>query len=280
MRQNPILRRVRLLVTGGSGYLGSELLRQAAPRWDATGTRLTASAEGVPLDVRDQAAVRELVERLEPDCVIHTAYVQSGPALRQVIVEGSRTVAAAAHDAGARLIHLSTDVVFNGERDGPWRETDAPSPITGYGRAKADAESLVAEAHPAALVVRTSLLYGGVPPAPHEQLVHDAVAGRSDAVFFTDELRSPIAVGDLAGALLELAELPERGVMHVAGPLAMSRYDFARLVAAASGSDPDKVKPGRSADLAVARPRRCALDSSRAHALLQTRFRDPVEVLR
>ncbi|MFL6042853.1 MAG: SDR family oxidoreductase [Gaiellales bacterium] len=270
---------MRLLVTGGSGYLGSELLRRAAGRDDAVGTRLTAGGGGPRLDVRDASAVRRLIARVGADCVIHTAYVQSGPAMREVVVDGSRAVAAAAAEAGARLIHLSTDVVFGGERPGPWREADQPCPITGYGRAKADAERLVVDACPGALVVRTSLLYGGVTRAPHEQLVADAVAGCSDARFFTDELRCPIAVTDLAAALLELAGRPERGVMHLAGPEAISRYEFARLLAAAGGGDPDRVRPSRSADLPVARPRNCALDSSRAHRLLRARVRGPIEVL-
>jgi dTDP-4-dehydrorhamnose reductase len=271
---------VRLLVTGASGYLGRALLDAAPATWEVAGTRLSAPGDGPVLDVRDEEAVRRLFDVFRPDCVIHTAYVQHGPAMRDVNVAGSRNVAGAAAAIGARLLHLSTDVVFNGEREGLWREDDETSPITDYGRSKADAEREVLRIAPDALVVRTSLLYGGAVPAPHERLVLDAADGRSQTRFFTDEIRCPIAVGDLADALLELARRREAGAMHVAGPVATSRHAFAQVLARAGGRDPELVRPGRSADLGVARPRNCALDSSRAFTLLKTVVREPREVLR
>ena len=107
-------------------------------------------------------------------------------------------------------------------------------------------------------------------------MVHEALAGSRDVAFFEDELRSPVAVADLAGAVLELSRTPVAGVLHVAGPQAMSRLAFARAVA---GADGDKLRAARSADQPVRRPLRCVLDSSRAAALLQTRLRPASEVL-
>src|SRR5689334_8226347 len=93
----------RLLVTGASGYLG-RALRSAAPRegWDVRGTRLTAASADPQLDVRDAGAVDRLLEAVRPDAVIHTAYLQGGPAMRAVNVEGSTHVARAARRVGAR----------------------------------------------------------------------------------------------------------------------------------------------------------------------------------
>ena len=158
-------------------------------------------------------------------------------------------------------------------------KADDPSPITPYGEAKAAAERLVAEAHPAALIVRTSLIYGGAQPGPHEQLVLDALAGQADVAFFTDELRCPIAVGDLAAALLEVAPTDRSGRLHIAGADVVSRYEFAQLVAAAHGQDPTRLRAATSATSSVRRPRNCALDSSLARQLLQTRLRGVREVL-
>src|SRR5829696_9159977 len=164
---------MRLHVTGATGYLGSELAR-LAPR---------ASTERV--EICDGAAVRALFERLRPDVVIHTAYRQDAADVNTV---GSESVAAAAAGVGARLVHLSTDVVFDGRKGAAYVEEDEPAPCTAYGAAKAEAELRVAAAAPGALLVRTSLVMGG---PGHEPSKHELVARDPAATFFADEIRSP-----------------------------------------------------------------------------------------
>jgi dTDP-4-dehydrorhamnose reductase len=275
----------RLLITGGTGYLGAELVRRAgAAGWQVGATSFsnlpdTAGARWFQADVRDESAITHTLEEWQPGVVIHTAYRQRGPDLWSTSAEGAGVVARVARQAGARLIHLSSDALFDGERAGSYSEADDPCPITPYGEAKAAAERLVAEAHPAALIVRTSLIYGGAQPGLHEQLVLDALAGRADVAFFTDELRCPIAVGDLAQALLELASGARAGRLHVAGADVVSRYEFAQLVAAAHGQNPARLRAAESAGSDIRRPRNCALDSRLAQQALQTRLRGVREVL-
>jgi dTDP-4-dehydrorhamnose reductase len=241
---------VRLHVTGAAGYLGRELVRL---RPDATAERV---------EIRDADAVLELLTRLRPEVVIHTAYRQHEPDVNTV---GSENVARAAAAVGARLVHLSTDVVFDGRKGAPYVEDDPLSPVTDYGRSKAEAELRVTLAHPEALLVRTSLVYGGETPSKHE------VAARDPSLtFFTNEIRNPVQVGDLAAALLELAELDVAGPLHVAGTDAVSRAGFAELITGA---------PVRSEPAPETRPLDCSLDSSRAQALLRTRLRGVREVL-
>ena len=122
-------------------------------------------------------------------------------------------------------------------------------------------------AHPEALLVRTSLIYGGpgLDPSKHElAAVDDANA------FYTDEIRSPVQVGDLAAALLELAALELTGPLHVAGSDDLSRADFAELIAG---------RAVRRAPAPPGRPLDCSLDSSRARALLRTPLRGARTVL-
>jgi dTDP-4-dehydrorhamnose reductase len=241
---------VRLHVTGAAGYLGSELVR----------LRPDASTERV--EVRDAEAVSELFERLHPDVVIHTAYRQDEDDVNTV---GSENIARAAAAVGARLVHLSTDVVFDGRKGAPYIEEDPLSPVTAYGHAKAEAEVRVATAHPEALLVRTSLLYGGARPSKHELAARDPAS-----TFFTNEIRSPVHVTDLAEALLELCAREAAGPLHVAGADDVSRAEFAELIAGA---------PVRSGPAPESRPLDCSLDSSRAQALLRTRLRGVRDVL-
>jgi dTDP-4-dehydrorhamnose reductase len=275
----------RLLITGGTGYLGSELIRQALGQgWDVGATSFSSlpsdpEVAWQQLDIRDEPAVAAALDSWQPDVVIHTAYRQRGPDLWSTSAEGAGVIARAARKAGARLIHMSSDALFDGMRAGSYTEQDDPSPITPYGEAKAAAERLVAEAHPAALIVRTSLIYGGAWPGPHEQLVLDALSGQADIAFFTDELRCPIMVGDLAAALLELAPTDRAGRLHIAGSDLVSRYEFAQLVAAAHGQDPAQLRAAESATSSMQRPRNCALDISLARQLLRTRLRGVREVL-
>jgi len=244
-----MIRAMTLLITGGAGFLGSELRRQAP---DALATwHRTRVDGGVQLDIREEDATMRCFVKHGPRVVIHTAY-RMGDA--DTIVRGSRNVALAAHRVGARLLHLSTDLVFDGEHGAPYSEDDEPRPVMTYGQAKLEAEQLVALAHPDALIVRTSLLLGP-PDGPQE-----ALAQRDDVQFFTDEIRSPIPVRELAAALLELAELDVTGVLHLAGAEALSRAELAGRLR----GGPVRSRPSPREE----RARNVALDSSRARALL------------
>jgi dTDP-4-dehydrorhamnose reductase len=249
----------RLFITGLAGLLGGELAVRAEG-WSVAGSVLDRPGppgiEAVRIDVRDEPSVRAALAGA--DVVVHTAYRQDD---ESVTVDGAVVVARC---APGRLIHLSTDVIFSGALGRPLREEDAPDPVTGYGHWKARAEELVLRARPDALIVRTSLIYRGDGSTRHEQLARDPSMS-----FYDDELRSPVQVGDLAAAILELAMLDIAGPLHVAGADGLSRLDFARLVNPSARGGPRP--PGRPGD--------CRLDSSRARRLLRTRLRGAREVL-
>lgn len=272
-----------LLVTGGTGFLGGELLRRARGR-PLAATYLSGTpdrpqaVEWIELDVRDEDGVRSEMERVWPAAVIHTAYRQEGEGARETTVDGAGVVARAAAAVGARLVHMSSDVIFDGAKPSAYDELDPPSPITDYGRAKADAEHAVAEAHPGALLVRTSLIYGHG-HSRHERLALEAARGEGELAFFDDEMRCPAAVDDLAAALLELVDRAESGVLNVAGADVVSRYEFACLVAGAAGLPSDRIRRASIAESGLTRPRNCTLTSARAATLLRTRMRGPRERL-
>ncbi len=200
---------------------------------------------------------------MDVDAVVHTAYRQGGEDEWSTNVDGAAAVASAA--AGRRLVHVSSDLVFDGRR-GRYTEDDGPAPVSAYGRSKVEAERRVAELAPGATIVRTSLIYGGPEPGPQERLAREGTR------FFVDEIRSPVQVGDLADAILELLTIDRAGVLHLGGADDISRYDFALLL----GADPGSIErahttPDRASDV--------SLDSSRAARLLAIRLRGVRSVL-
>ncbi len=240
-----------MLVTGGTGYLGRALGPVAA-----TAGWTVISIGSADADIRDRAAVDRLTRLARPDVVVHTAYVKDTPAAAAVIVDGTANVARAAVAVGARLLHLSTDAVFDGLAGRPYREDDPPTPVTDYGRAKAESERVVASIAPTAVVVRTSLLYGGPhgPPSSYEIAAHDPTA-----TFYYDEVRCPIQVHDLAAALVELAASDTNAVLHLAGPEALTRQAFAERIVG------HRV---RAAPAPSGRPLDCRLDITLAARIL------------
>lgn len=220
----------RLLITGGSGYLGRHLVRLLAAERPGSFRYTTYSSnplglpEGVQIDLRDGSAVSRLIAGFAPEAIIHTAGSNRTPDMSAVIVEGTRHIAAASAAADARLIHLSTDSIFDGTH-APYDETAAPAPLNEYGRAKAAAEALVA-AHPNAVIVRTSLIYGLKEMDNGTDWMAEALRAGRPVTLFTNQQRNPVWVETLCRACLELVEHPYCGVLNVAGRQVMTRAEF------------------------------------------------------
>lgn len=264
-----------LLVTGGSGYLGREIVRQARDHWQVIGTYVRAAPpiDGVAwhaLDVRDREAVDKFVQHAQPQAIIHTAMAEQ-PLDWTTNADGAAYVALAAQICGARLVHLSSDAIFSGSL-GLYNECAAPDPLTTYGASKAAAETAVRAIDPDAAIVRTSLIIGAE-PYKHVQMVLDMLHGKRSDALFTDEVRCPVHVGDLAAAVLELAALRYAGVLNVAGADALSRYDLGVLLARHWGEDARTLRGITTIESGLRRPTDVRLDSTRARSLLRTNLR-------
>lgn len=272
---------MRVLVIGGSGFLGTELVRQALAAGHETAatfaSRPGASSDAVwhPLDVRDPARVTKVINDVAPSAVVNAS---SGLADWAVTADGAVRVALAAFEQGCRLVHVSSDAVFSGAQV-RYDESSLPDPVTPYGAAKAAAETAVRLLMPSAVVARTSLILGRGQSA-HERMVHALAAGTRDGVLFTDDIRCPVHVEDLAAALWELALSDTAGVFHLAGPDALSRHDLGVLIAHHQGLDGTQLPSGRRADTNLLGGLDVRLDGRATQERLCTRLRGAHEFLR
>jgi dTDP-4-dehydrorhamnose reductase len=271
---------VDLLVVGGSGFLGLEIVRQARLAGHSVAATFHSRAPAVAevdwrnLDIRRREEVTALVRAARPDVIVNAAYRQSDWA---TTAEGGMHVAVAAGVVGARLVHVSSDAVFSGTRV-RYDETHLPDPTTPYGAAKAAAETAIKGITPAAVIARTSLIIGDG-DSPHERHVHALAAGAVTGALFTDDVRCPVHVTDLACALLELAAPPYAGIHHVAGPDAISRYELGVLIARRDGLDHATLPTGLRAGTGIPGPVDLRLDCTITQARLNTRLRGAREFL-
>lgn len=263
-----------VLVIGGSGFLGTELIRQTARTGYATvatyATRPgTAShAAWYQLDLRDPGRVDAVMAEVGADLVVNAS---SGNADWAVTAQGPVRLAVAAAKYGSRLVHVSSDAVFSGARV-HYDESCLPDPVTPYGAAKAAAETGILLVHPQAVVARTSLIIGDG-GSVHERVVHELAAGTRDGALFTDDIRCPVHVADLAAALLELACGDAAGVHHLAGPDPVSRHELGILIARRDGLDASRLPTGLRAHSTLPGALDVRLDSRATQRNLRTTLR-------
>jgi dTDP-4-dehydrorhamnose reductase len=274
---------MRVVLTGASGQLGSNIVARLVEdghevwAWSGTEMGRRSGVELRPVELTDAEAVGKELATADPEVIIHTAAlsaaetVRRDPALgRAVNVEATARLAewAAAH--GRRLVYTSTDLVFDGARSW-YREEDQAAPILAYGRTKLEGETPVLAA-PRGLVARMSLMYG--PSLSGRESYYDrTLAGLRQGTpqtFFEDEYRTPLDLETAATILVRLAESDVRGLVHVAGPERVSRFELVRRLAVAHGLDPALVRANRQADITFPEPRPVdvSLDTTRLRSLL------------
>ncbi|MFI1377227.1 SDR family oxidoreductase [Streptomyces longwoodensis] len=262
------------LIVGGSGFLGAELVRQAAAAGHTTAATYatkpgdTTHANWYPLDLREAGRLDAVIAEVNPRLIINAA---SDKADWGITAEGPVRLAMAAAERGSRLVHVSSDAVFSGAQSA-YDESCSPDPVTPYGAAKAAAETGVLIVHPKATVARTSLIIGHG-RSVHERAVHELAAGTRDGALFTDDVRCPVHVTDLAAALLELASYDAAGIHHLAGSDALSRHELGVLIAKRDGLNASRLPAALRADSGLSGALDVRLDSRATQGKLRTTLR-------
>ncbi|MFZ3492180.1 SDR family oxidoreductase [Streptomyces sp. 5.8] len=264
-----------ILIVGGSGFLGAELVRQAVAAGHTTAATYatrpgrTRAVAWHALDLLDPGDVEAVVAEISPRVVVNAS---SGKADWKITAEGPLRLAIAAAKSGSRLIHVSSDAVFSGASLVPYDESCLPDPITPYGAAKAAAESGVLLVHPDTVVARTSLIIGDG-QSEHERAVRELATGTRVGVLFTDDIRCPVHVSDLAAGLLELALGDATGIHHLGGSQALSRHELGVLIARRDGLDESRLPTGLRADSTLPGALDVRLDSRATQRKLRTTLR-------
>ncbi|MET9338470.1 dTDP-4-dehydrorhamnose reductase [Nonomuraea sp. NPDC003804] len=255
------------LITGGGSMLAADLLALLA----RSGEQVMAPTRA-ELDLRDERAVRELVSGYRPrvvvNCAAWTAVDAAETREAEALAINGRAVgvlADACSWAGARLIHLSTDYVFDGRSRVPYREDDQPSPVNAYGRTKLAGE-LAAAGH---YVVRTAWLYGAHGPNFVSTMIRLAAA-RETVDVVDDQRGQPTWTADLAAFLVRLAVsdlMP--GVYHGTSSGETTWYGLAREVFTLLGADPGRVRPvpGAACPRPASRPANSVLANTRCEPI-------------
>jgi dTDP-4-dehydrorhamnose reductase len=243
---------MHLLVTGAAGMLGRDVTAAAARAGHAV-TPLSRRE----LDVCDAAAVRAVVAAARPDAIVNCAAwtdVDGAEADERAATAVNGAGAGNVAAAGAFVVHVSTDYVFDGTAREPYVESAPTAPVSAYGRSKLAGEHAVAEAAPDAhAIVRSSWLFGEHGANFVATMLR--LAGERDSLTVVDDqVGCPTFTGHLAVALVEIAEHRLHGIRHVAGAGSCSWHDLAAATFAATGADVELAR-GRTADLGRPAPR-------------------------
>jgi len=247
----------KLLITGGSGFVGRNLVTLFADRFSVSTTYFEnpiASAAGVQsfrVDIRDEAAVSSVVERVKPDAVIHAAgnknvrFCEDHPdEADRTNAGGTRNVARACRNFGARMIYLSTDLVFGGTT-GNYKEDELPQPTLAYGRSKLLGENLAREELPDVAVCRSGGIYGKGSPLLRWFSTEINEGRMVDC--FVDVFNSPTYLENLAEMIEAILSKQLSGVFHTVGRERASRFEFFQAYAKTFGLDLSLLAPSTTA---------------------------------
>jgi len=253
----------RIVITGAGGQLGSCLAAQATHQ----GRDLLA-LNSSQWDITDSAAAERIVKSgdVVVNCAAYTNVdgAESAQAVAYAVnAAGPEHIARACARAGAQLIHVSTDYVFSGEfgpdskaPPHPYEPSDEPAPQGVYARSKLAGEHAVLAALPRAVVLRTAWVYTGGTGKDFVAVMRRLAAGDDPVDVVDDQTGSPTYVGDLAAALLQVADDRVSGpVLHAANEGVVSRFELARAVFEECGADPARVRPVSSAHFPRPAPR-------------------------
>ena len=275
---------MRILITGGSGLLGSKISAIAQQKGYETysGFYRHEALNGTPikLDITNNHIVQHVFDRIKPKVVIHAAALSNVDKCednvdlaKKVNIEGTRNIITSSEHHNAFLVHVSTDYIFSGE-EGMYIETDKNNPINNYGLTKLEAEKLVKASATEWCITRPSVIYGSTPAAGKINFalwVLNKLKSREPMKIITDQWVSPTLNTNLAEMIIETIEKKVTGVYHLAGATPINRYEFSTLIADTFSLDKTLISPANSREMnwLAKRPKNTSLNVEKASTTLK-----------
>jgi dTDP-4-dehydrorhamnose reductase len=245
----------RILITGASGLLGLNLSLMKIGTYTIVGVDRGKLAdtpfELIRADLTQAGLFSRLIDTLKPDAIIHTAAnanvdsCEADPVgARSLNGEIPGSLAESAAKAGVRFLHISTDAVFDGTKDGLYTEADAPNPLSVYAQSKLLGEQTVLAANPNAIVARVNFFGWSLSGTRSlSEFFYNKLSAGQPCNGFTDVYFCPLFVGDLADVLVRMLDKGLSGLYHVVGSQALSKFDFGVRIARQFGFDEGLVHP-------------------------------------
>ncbi len=274
----------RILITGASGLLGINIAYEASYQYQVIGVtnRLAIKSDRFELIAQDllaPGAVEKLIDQVQPDWVIHCAALANLEACeanpqqaKKLNSELPGKLAAIVARGGARLLHVSTDAVFDGIR-GEYSETDLPNPLSTYARTKLAGEYAVAEANPDAIIARVNLFgWSLTGKRSLAEFFFNNLQARNPMLGFTDIFFCPLLANHLACIFIHMLSADLSGLFHVVSNQSISKYDFGVEIARRFGLDPTLITPTsiNSAGLQAVRSPNLTLSNNKLSTALNT----------
>jgi dTDP-4-dehydrorhamnose reductase len=293
----------RLLIIGATGLVGSKISSLAAEHgfeaYNTHNARESPLPRAYRLDISEHQAILQLVRKIRPKAIVNTAALHNVDYCEthreeadRVNIGGVKNLVEAASENDSRLIHLSTDYVFDGIR-GHYNESDTPHPLHYYAQTKLDSENVVSQLRDYA-IARPSVIYGwspleatGVPSSSGKTVnfamfVLDKLKKGETVKAVRDQYSSPTFADNLAEALLRLAKHSENGLFHTAGRSCLSRYEFGIKLAEIFDYSTSLVQPVLTSEFrqVAERPKNSCLEVAKAEQTLGMRFLTAEEGIR
>ena len=280
---------LKLLIIGGSGLVGSTLIQYVPANYDIhiTINQNKINSDRVSMSridlLQDRSAITNLIEELSPDVVINTAALsnvdlcETNPKLADLFhVDITNDVCLACSKTDSKLVHFSTDAVFDGKLARKYTEDDIPNPVNYYGKTRLIAEKIVLDSSENNVILRTAVIYGWHMRSRFTNWIIQSLQENKIVDPFTDQYNTPTLVDDLAKAILKIIEMDVSGLYHAVGKTCLSRYEFALLLANKFGLNRNLIQPVtcQQKKQDAPRPPRSCLDGSKLEKTIGYKFCD------